>query len=85
MGCDSNSSNCGTGCRSCKDGKTCACCMSQRVLKGILQVAKIAALVSLTLVLLDVHTGLKSQVEGMQAQQAMMMNAAAAASNSPAK
>ena len=56
------------------------CCMSQRVLKGILQAAKIAALVSLTLVLLDVHTGLKSQVEGMQAQQAMMMSAAATSS-----
>jgi hypothetical protein len=78
MGCDNNSSSCGTGAGN-------ACCMVQRVLKGVLEVAKIAALVSLTLVLLDVHTGLKSQVEGMQAQQAMMMNAAAAANNGPAK
>lgn len=71
MGCDNNSCGCG-----CKEGKHSVCCNAMRVLKVVLQITKITALIGLTLVLFDIHTGLKAQFEGMQAQQAMMMNAA---------
>jgi hypothetical protein len=74
MACDNNS------CGWCKDGKKCVCCVIQRVLKLVMQIVKITTLVGLTLVLFDIHAGLKAQFEGMQAQQAMMMNAAASAS-----
>lgn len=80
MGCDNNGSKCGW----CKDGKTCICCGINRILKVLLQISKITALVGLTLVAFDIHAGLKAQFEGMQAQQAMMMNAAAAGNNASA-
>lgn len=83
MGC--NNSGCGCSCASCKEGKPCVGCKIQNVLKIILKIFKITTLIGLTLVLFDVHTGLKAQFEGMQAQQAMMMNAAAANSNNAAK
>jgi hypothetical protein len=78
MGCENNS------CGWCKDGKKCVCCGLQRILKVILQVFKITALLGLTLVLFDIHSGLKAQFEGMQMQQAMMMNAAANGGGAPA-
>jgi hypothetical protein len=80
MGCDCN---CNDSCKMCKDGKMCIGCGIERVLKFLIKIAKITALSGLTLVLFDIHTGLKAQFEGMQAQQAMMMNAATA--NAPAK
>lgn len=73
MACDIHGSGCGCGC--CNGVKNSPGCIFDRVVKALLQITKVTTLVGLTLVLFDVHAGLKAQFEGMQAQQAMMMNA----------
>lgn len=69
--------SCGCNCSTCSGGK--ANYIFERIVKGLLQITKVTTLIGLTLVLFDVHAGLKAQFEGMQAQQAMMMNAGAQA------